>query len=211
MNIAFCHRYGIHTDLYKQKIFKKTILGVTVKLIIKIIGYGLLGLIFLSVLGNFLMTHDSQNETQKSNDSKPNWSYSTDTVGIDKEQMSWISTKSANSLNLKFPYNGSNHGTLTIRKSKTGTELLFEITKGQVLCDLYACRGKIKFDSSPSISFSGRKPSDGTSNLIFLDNSNVLIQQIKSSKLISMQVEMFREGYQVLEFNVDGLNLKSIQ
>lgn len=189
------------------------------KFLLKIIGYGLVILILifilLGVIGYNLTKDDkpslSPTDTKYSSSIQPkkeNWRYSTDLVGIDKEKMSWIETKSLNSLDLKFPYNGINRGELTIRKSKGKTELIFSINKGQILCDIYTCKGRIKFDTSPSIPFTGVKPSDGTSNMIFINDSSILIQKIKDSKRVSIEVEMYQSGNQILEFNVGNLNLE---
>lgn len=188
------------------------------KILLKIIGYGILFLItvfiILGVIGynavkDFTPTN-SQNDTKVTSTTptkNENWNYSTSLVGIDNEKMSWIETKSLNSLNLKFPYSGINRGELTIRKSKGKTELILTINKGQILCDLYTCKGRIKFDSSSSISFTGDKPSDGTSNMIFISNSSDLIQRIKNSKRVSIEVKLYQEGNQILDFNTEKLNL----
>jgi hypothetical protein len=188
------------------------------KILLKIIGYGILFFItlfiVLGVIGYNVMKDDRptnpQNDTKVTSTAptkNENWNYSTSLVGIDKEKMSWIETRSLNSLNLKFPYNGINRGELTIRKSKGKTELIFTINKGQILCDLYTCKGRIKFDSSPSILFTGDKPSNGTSNMIFISNSSDFIQRIKKSKSVSIEVELYQEGNQILDFNVENLNL----
>jgi hypothetical protein len=180
------------------------------KFLLKLIGYGFLGLIILGVVGNLLLREDSTPKSQSSTP-KENWEYTNQLVGIDKNLMLFASTTSTNSLNLRFPYNGTNKGELTIRKTKkNGTELIFEVNKGQFLCDLYTCSGKIKFDSSPSIRFTGSKPADHSSNMIFLNNSTGLIESIKKSKKASIEIPMYQEGNQILEFNVEGLDLNRL-
>jgi hypothetical protein len=47
---------------------------------------------------------------------------------------SFAHVTSTNALNFDFPYQGNQHGTLTIRKTaRWGTEVLFRIERGQFL------------------------------------------------------------------------------
>jgi hypothetical protein len=142
---------------------------------------------------------------------KRNWKFESQLVGIDKEKMLFLTTRSINSLNLNFPYNGKNYGEITLRNSKQyEIEILFSIDKGQILCDVYVCRGKIKFDSSPSIKFIGEKSSDRSSNVLFIRKDEQLIELLKSSKKVLIEIPLYRDGNQILEFNVEGLNLERL-
>lgn len=146
------------------------------------------------------------------NQSKNNWKYETKLVGIDKMKMVFGSTRSINSLNLSFPYNGRNHGEIVIRNSEKvkEIEILFLIDKGQILCDLDNCVGRIKFDSNSSREFSGSKPRD-SSDMIFIYERKEILESILSSKKVFIEVPMWNQGKQILEFNVDGLNIDKLQ
>ena len=170
-------------------------------------------ILFLSLNFSLIDTVYSSQTDSKSTKSqvKRNWNFESKLVGIDKEKMLFLTTKSINSLNLDFPYNGKNHGEIILRNSKKyEIEILFSIDKGQILCDVSVCRGKIKFDSSPSIKFIGGKSVDRRSDIIILQKDEHLIELLKSSKKVLIEIPLYREGNQILEFNIEGLDLEKL-
>lgn len=189
------------------------------KLFFKIIGYSLLGLIAMSLIGQFLL-HSSSSGTAPSSStkpkttlaSKPNWEYSESQIGIDKIQTFFASSESTNSLNLSFPYNGINKGHLVARNSKkNGVDLIFRVDKGQFRCDLYTCSGKIKLDDAPSKSFTAATAADNSSGIMFFNAPRNWIAIIQKAKHITIEVPMFQEGNQLLEFDVSGLEIDQLK
>src|SRR4029450_6981661 len=60
------------------------------------------------------------------------------------------SIDSQNSTYFDFPYNGGSTLTLTIRKHpEYGTDVIFDISKGQFTCGIDDCSGTINFGSGP--------------------------------------------------------------
>ena len=166
----------------------------------------------LLLLSNFILISNVHSSSQKdiktSPQKKSNWKYQSQLVGIDKVEMKFLTTRSLNSLNLNFPYNGKNYGEITFRNSeKHGIEILFSIDKGQIQCGLYVCEGRIKFDNSQSIEFDGDEPSSRSNDTIFIRKNDNVIELFKTSKKVFIEVPLYREGNQILEFNIEGLNL----
>jgi hypothetical protein len=159
------------------------------------------------VVNNVFST--SQKDIKTPTPKKTNWNYQSQLVGIDKVEMKFLTTRSLNSLNLNFPYNGKNYGEITFRNSeKHGIRILFSIDKGQIQCGVYVCKGRIKFDNTQSIEFNGDEPSSGSNDTIFIRKNDNLIELFKSSKKVFIEVPLYREGNQILEFNIEGLNLE---
>ena len=145
-----------------------------------------------------------QNQTKE----KTNWKFESGLFGIDKMKISFLTTKSINSLDLDFPYNGKNFGEITIRYSeKYQLEIIFRVDKGQIQCGIGNCEGRIKFDDSPSIEFKGNPPSDRSNKVIFIKNQDSLLKLIQSSTKVLIEIPMYQGGDQILEFNVSGLNI----
>jgi len=148
-----------------------------------------------------------QNQTKE----KTNWKFESRLIGIDKIKMSFLKTKSLNSLDLQFPYNGKNFGEIILRYSeKNDLEILLTVDKGQIQCGISDCKGRIKFGNSPSIEFEGTPPSDRSSNVIFIDNENDLVKLFQSSTKVLIEIPMYQSGNQILEFNVSGLNIEML-
>jgi hypothetical protein len=171
-------------------------------------------LFFLITIFTSVNTYASSEKDvrQSSNSPRGNWKYSTEFIGIDKLKMLIATNRSINSLNLGFPYSGKNFGSLELRNSdKYGVELTLQIDKGQIICGLYVCEGRIKFDNSASIELRGDESSSGSRNFIFIRSSEELIKSIQNSKKIYIEIPLYRDGNKILEFNVDGLNMEKLK
>jgi hypothetical protein len=131
------------------------------------------------------------------------WRYQDETDQMTGKKAEYATIQSDNSLNLGFPYSGRNHGTLTVRKHpKHGLDVIVSVDKGQILCRSYSgCFVVARFDSGKPQRFSALEPGDHSSESVFIQNSSRFVQAAKKAKRILVQVTMFREGEQVLEFS----------
>jgi hypothetical protein len=127
--------------------------------------------------------------------------------GSDIDQMTQKTTyeafaTSSNSLNLPFPYEGSNKAQLTVRQHpKHGLDVYVVIEKGQILCRSYdGCSIAVRFDDRPPITFEGAAAADHSSNVVFMRNEKRFISEAKKAKAVRIQLTMYQAGNQVLVF-----------
>jgi hypothetical protein len=132
------------------------------------------------------------------------WRYQDDVDKMTGKSASYAVVESDNSLQLGSPYSGSNHGRITVRRHpKYGLDVLISVDKGQILCRAYdGCTVMIRFDSGKPQRFSVLEPADYSSETVFITNRSRFIAAAKKSKRILVQIPMFHEGEQVLEFAV---------
>ncbi len=132
------------------------------------------------------------------------WSYSTDEDQMGRKR-SFAHVTSTNTLSFDFPYNGSQHGTLTIRKSaRYGTEAMVRIERGQFLCGIDECTVNVRFDSGPIHQYSVSEPSDHSTTTLFLSNGPGFVAQLRKAKTVRVEATFYQEGSHTLEFNVEG-------
>lgn len=134
------------------------------------------------------------------------WTYQVDVDKMTNKKTSYAMVQSTNSLALGFPYQGRNLGLLTVRQHpQYGLDVIFSVDKGQLMCDTYnGCEVLVKFDEGKPIRFEGTEPADNSSDTIFLNNKKRFIDTAKKARKILVQVQFFRQGTHVLEFNVSG-------
>lgn len=130
------------------------------------------------------------------------WVYTQDTDPMTSKPVRRGSLQSTNTLNLKFPYQGTNYGVLEIRQHpKYGLNAIVSIDKGQILCPHYdGCAVSVRFDDGKPLSFQGAASSDRSSNIVFLSPASRFIASAQKAKRILVQVSLFQAGDQVLEF-----------
>lgn len=160
------------------------------------------------------MEKDQGNAPQAAQDpqqpAKPSsqWTYSTDEDSMGRKRSFAIVT-STNMLDFKFPYRGSQHGTLMFRRSaESGLNVLLSIERGQFICGFNDCAVNVRFDSGQIMRISASAPADHSSTLLFLENEARLLSLTRKSKIARFEATFYQEGAQTLEFNVEGLEWK---
>jgi hypothetical protein len=130
------------------------------------------------------------------------WEHATRTDKMTSKTVYFAGITSSNSLSLGFPYSGANYGQLTIRKrTSDGTTVTLKVDKGQIQCSSYSgCPIHVRFDDAPLVKFSGTEPADNSSDAVFFNNEKRFIELASKAKRILVQVNMFKNGSQILEF-----------
>lgn len=147
-------------------------------------------------------------EDRRRQDPQSQWQYQETEDRITSKTTKLAYLKSFNSLNLDFPYSGSNYGQLAVRQHpQYGLDVYLRVDKGQITCSEYtSCKIIVRFDDKPAITFTGSEPSDNSSDLVFLRNAQRFIAGAKGAKKILVQLGFYQNGNQVLEFEtVDPL------
>ena len=136
------------------------------------------------------------------------WSYSVDVDPMTSRKARYASLQSENALNFDFPYQGEQHGKLLLRDHPShGRDVLVLIEKGQILCPSYdPCSIRVRFDEGTPQRWSAVGPADNSSTVIFLRNEEGFILKLRRSKVVRIQIPVYQEGEQMLEFQVGGFN-----
>ena len=129
------------------------------------------------------------------------WVYDSSTDAMTSKTTTHAMLESSNSLSLDSPYAGTNYGTITVRKHpRWGVDVMFSISKGQIMCSSYDCRIQVRFDENKPVIFSGQEPADNDSSVVFLNNEPRFIAMAKKAKKILVQASIYQNGAPILEF-----------
>jgi hypothetical protein len=137
------------------------------------------------------------------------WDYSQfeDEMGRGKVYTATIESK--NTINLDFPYNGAQHGLLTLREhTKHGKDVILKIERGQLLDSEYNDPVVVRFDSEKPLTFSSVGASDHSTETLFLRGNafSAFTTRLKTAKTVRIQAPLYQGGNQVFIFEVDGFN-----
>ncbi len=138
-----------------------------------------------------------------------NWEYKNSKDEMRGIETKFASTVSANTVNFDFPYNGGSKLIMALRKTGTDTDVMLSISKGQILCDFRNCEVAFKFDNGNVQSITMSRPSDHSSDLLFVaydKTKHNIINELKTSKKLVVEVQFYREGKKQFTFDVSGLN-----
>lgn len=106
---------------------------------------------------------------------------------------------STDTLRLKFPYDGENRATLTVRSNPD--RAILSVQKGQILCYLASpCTINVRFDDGPVQIFYGGRPSDGAPTTVTLAPTVRFLSALRKARRIQVQLAMYEAGEQLLEF-----------
>lgn len=108
-------------------------------------------------------------------------------------------------LEFGFPYAGGSTATLTIRKRDSGTTVYLQVSKGQFNRSFQGGTARIRFDGSPPITYSFSAAENGSANIIFFDPAEKLIDRLKKSQKIIIDVEFYAQGKRQIEFRTADL------
>ncbi|WP_442795328.1 hypothetical protein [Pelobium manganitolerans] len=137
------------------------------------------------------------------------WTYSDDVDEMTDKKTFYASTTSTNIIEFDFPYNGGSSFTLVIRKNSGGTDVYIKVSKGQFLGDYSGNRYlKLRFDDGKAVNYSYSMASDGSSDIVFVNNVHQLISKLKNAKKLKVSAEFYQEGNRIMEFDVSNLQWK---
>lgn len=134
------------------------------------------------------------------------WRYDRSDEGMSGKAVITAQVTSTNTINLDFPYSGSQHGTLTLRRHpRWGNDVIFRIERGQILCHSYGdCTINVKFDDGKVIRLNGNPPEDNSSEVVFIPGFTTFTKQLPKAKRVKIEVSLYQAGNQVFEFDVSG-------
>lgn len=145
-----------------------------------------------------------ENSAKKTEKPLTNWRlYEEKDVMTDKTTSHW-SVKSDNMHDFEFPYNGGSRATIFIRKTGKKEELIFVISKGQLLS------GKkitIRVDENKAHTLYYNMPEDYSTEKVFIKYPAKVLEEIRSSKKVFVQIPVYNEGSPTWEFSTHNFEL----
>lgn len=156
-------------------------------------------------IADSLIGDDASSDSQVDNNLKT-WEYSTDTDEMNDSKSRFASLMSDNTVDFDFPYQGGSSLRLTVRyMKKYGTDVYIKISSGQFICNEYQGTNcvRVRFDNGTPIKFTTNEPSDGSADLLFINNAKKFINLAKKAKTIRIEAPFYQEGNRVFTFTVD--------
>jgi len=136
------------------------------------------------------------------------WRYFSNEDSMSGKSSKSASVTSSNSFAFDFPYQGTQKATLSIRRHpRHGNDVIFSIERGQILCHSYGeCRVRVRFDDEQARTFKGNEPADNSTEYVFIPGYNNFVQKLSKAKIVRVEVDVYRQGALVAEFNVEGFD-----
>ena len=146
-----------------------------------------------------------QNEIEKRENALPdsNWVYHEQIDEMTGEKSFYATCTSRNKVEFGSPYQGGSRLDLTIRNSEKRNLVMIRISEGLIQSDRTV---RIKFDEKKPINCSYQFPSDGSSDVIFINDANKIIQHTKTADSAMVEVPFYQEGSRIFYFKFDKLN-----
>jgi hypothetical protein len=172
------------------------------KIIIFLIVFGV-----IILLGVILSDNSKKDTTENNSESeKIEWVYSEDIDKMEGTKQYFGIISSKNKIDFQFPYDGGSSFEITIRNLGKENEVLLSVSKGLFMISYDSSESiKVKFDDNESEYYTYNSPTDGSSDVIFIDNSKRFLKKLKSSKKVLIETTFYNEGNKVIEFDVEGL------
>lgn len=136
------------------------------------------------------------------------WMYHVSEDPMSSRKSRFAAIESENTVEFDFPYQGSQHGTLTLRDHPSyGRDVIFSIERGQLLCRSYDdCQVRVRFDEGKAENWNAVGPSDNSTTSIFLRNEARFVQKLRAAKVVRIQVPVYQQGEPMFEFQVGGFD-----
>lgn len=137
---------------------------------------------------------------------KQNWSYSSKVDEMEGTKINYAECLADTRLLFDFPYKeeGGSSFELVLRKNKT-FDIFLTVSSGQFMSAFNGRSAKFKFDDEKPFKVTYNGASDGSSNIIFFNNTTKLLNKLKVAKKLKIEVVFYDYGNQIIEFNVGGL------
>lgn len=193
---------------------------------------GCLGLLGLAVVGSLMSTGGSSSNTSAGSTPSPalastastdptpgslpsapppvgsQWSYSHDTDEMSGKVTHSAQVQSDNSVEFGFPYQGSQHGRLLIRRHpRFGHDVIFSIERGQLLCPSYeGCTVLVRFDEDEAQHFDATGAADHSTETLFIQNYDRFVARLRKAKRVRISPQVYQQGNVVFTFDVSGFD-----
>lgn len=113
---------------------------------------------------------------------------------------------SMNQVSLDFPYEAQRVQMCVRNHPRLGRDVYLRLPLGgQFRCSSFQpCVLKVKFDDGQVQAFSAVSPSDGSSDVVFVQNDKRFVGAMREAEMVAVEAEFFRNGLQSMRFKVSG-------
>ena len=141
---------------------------------------------------------------------KGKWEYRDYEDKASGKTASKASLLSENKINLSFPYQGFQNGTLSVRNHpRWGKNIYLKIEQGQILSiDGYSFDNKyflVRFDDGDVKKWNYVGSSDQSSDIIFISNEKKFLKQLTTANKIYITINIYQDGQFTFVFDPKGL------
>lgn len=135
------------------------------------------------------------------------WRYSDEDDAMSGKPTYSATVVSSNEINLDFPYQGSQHALLMLRRHpRFGADVMMSIEKGQIMCSTLSCPVIVRFDDGAPLRLEGSEPEDNSSELVFIPGFKTFADRLAKAKRVRIAVNAYQNGQIVADFDVSGFN-----
>lgn len=132
------------------------------------------------------------------------WNYQRPMDKISGEKGLLASTTSLN--NVVSSFGIKDHAILVVKEHpRYGEQIILVLKRSQFVCESEGCDIKIRFDNQEPISKKGYEPDDGNTSVLNLGYSEDFLRSLIDSKVMHIEVPIYRGGRQVIDFNTSNL------
>jgi len=107
---------------------------------------------------------------------------------------------------LDAPYDGPNEARLILRQKGNEVDVYIKVNKGQFAGSYASSNVLVRFDDAAAKKYPIAEAADGSSDIIFIENSKDFLSKLKTSKTTLIEVLFYNNGKKVLEFETKDLN-----
>lgn len=132
------------------------------------------------------------------------WVYSDEEDKMTSKKKYYAVLTANDELVFDFPYDGGSVASLMIRRKRGEDNALLKVSKGQFIHDYEGGSIKVRFGNSKPSTYAISRPSDQSSDLVFIDNASRFISNLKKYKKLLIEAEFYNEGVRQIEFNIEG-------
>jgi len=124
------------------------------------------------------------------------WTSNTDTDAMRGISTVIFKNESINKTQFAWPRNKPSYLLLTIQKhsNKKPRDVLIRIIEGQFLCHPNDCTIAVKFDDGKVMNFSGRETADYRYDILFIDQPEVFMKQLKKAQKLTIEAGLDRKS-----------------
>lgn len=174
-----------------------------------LLSFAVIALFFVAAVAS--SSSDDSNSSSKSEESassedRPNWKYSEEEDVMTGEKRYFASSTSTNKIDFEFPYNGGSRFYLTVRNMGKSNEVILQVSKGQFMTSISGSQScRVKFDDEQPLKFTYNSAADGSSEVIFFNNSKNFLTKLRTAKKVMIEAPFYSAGNQIIYFDVEGL------
>lgn len=127
------------------------------------------------------------------------WTVATSTDSMNRSQRT-ACVVSTNEVQLNFPYRSQN-ASLCLRRGPSGTDVYVDFAQSaQIVCGVTGCRIPVAFGQEAPRNYTGRGPSDYSTQTLFLVPAQGFIRRAQSARRIVIEIPMYQSGNHQLVF-----------